>query len=213
VFGKGLQATRVGQAEIDKLRSDLSASEKRSLERATRFNADWIHKVGAEARRGRSMNRIARMPPAEQAEIFGETANRKGISENIVEKDFWVCWVLQQLFAMEALADRLLFKGGTSLSKIFHAINRFSEDIDLAVDYAALGFTHNGDPRQEGISRSRRTRILDEMMAVCREFIAGEFLTAFKARCLICSVRKTLGALTSARRTRMWFSFDILRLV
>jgi predicted nucleotidyltransferase component of viral defense system len=47
----------------------------------------------------------------------------------IIEKDFWVCWVLKQLFSIEALSGRLLFKGGTSLAKVFHAINRFSEDI------------------------------------------------------------------------------------
>src|ERR1039457_7115651 len=54
---------------------------------------------------------------------------------------FWGCWGLKKLFSLEAFSGRLLFKGGTSLSKIFRAINRFSEDIHLAVDYAALGFT------------------------------------------------------------------------
>jgi hypothetical protein len=65
------------------------------------------------------------MPAAERAEIFAETADRKGLPQAIVEKDFWVCWVLMHLFSMEALSGRLVFKGGTSLSKIFHAINRF----------------------------------------------------------------------------------------
>jgi hypothetical protein len=124
------------------------------------------------------------MPSAERAVIFAETADRKGVSKIIVEKDFWVCWVLQQLFSIEALSGRLLFKGGTSLSKIFHAINRFSEDIDLAVDYAALGFTGDLDPRQERISKSRRARILDDMMAACRQFIAGDFLTELRRRCV-----------------------------
>lgn len=70
------------------------------------------------------MNRIARMAAAERAQIFAETAARKALAEAIVEKDFWVCWVLMQLFSIEALSGRLLFKGGTSLSKIFHSINR-----------------------------------------------------------------------------------------
>ena len=74
------------------------------------------------------MNGIARMPADKRAEVFAETADRKGLPEAIIEKDFWVCWVLKQLFSIEVLSDRLLFKGGTSLSKIFHAINRFSED-------------------------------------------------------------------------------------
>ena len=94
------------------------------------------------------------MPAAARAEIFAETADRKGVAEAIIEKDFWVCWVLKQLFSIEALSGRLLFKGGTSLSKVFHAINRFSEDIDLAVDYEALGFIGERDPRREGISNN-----------------------------------------------------------
>jgi predicted nucleotidyltransferase component of viral defense system len=84
------------------------------------------------------VNTIARMPARERSDLFAETAERKALAEAISEKDFWVCWVLKQLFSIDAFNGRLLFKGGTSLSKIFHAINRFSEDIDLAVDYAAL---------------------------------------------------------------------------
>jgi hypothetical protein len=129
------------------------------------------------------LNGIARMSAAERAEVFAETAARKGWPEAIIEKDFWVCWVLKQLFSIEALSGRLLFKGGTSLSKIFHAINRFSEDIDLAVDYAALGFTGERDPRREGISRSRRATILDEMMTTCRRYVGAEFLDALTIRC------------------------------
>jgi hypothetical protein len=123
------------------------------------------------------------MAANERAEIFAETANRKGLAEAIIEKDFWVCWTLKQLFSIEALSGRLLFKGGTSLSKIFHAINRFSEDIDLAVDYAALGFIGDRDPRQEGISRNRRTGILEEMMAECRRYIGNDLLPLLKTRC------------------------------
>jgi hypothetical protein len=129
------------------------------------------------------VNKIARMTAQERADVFAEAAARKDIAEAIIEKDFWVCWVLKQLFSIEALKDRLLFKGGTSLSKVFHAINRFSEDIDLAVDYVALGFKGDKDPRQEGISKTKRAGILDEMMAECRRYIAGDFLTALRGRC------------------------------
>ena len=129
------------------------------------------------------MNGIAGMSAEERAQVFAETADRKALAEAIIEKDFWVCWILKQLFSIEALSGRLLFKGGTSLSKIFHAINRFSEDIDLAVDYVALGFTGERDPRRADISKTRRTNILDEMMAECRRYIGGEFLAALRARC------------------------------
>lgn len=129
------------------------------------------------------MNRIAQSSPEKRAEIFGETADRKGLPEAVVEKDFWVCWMLQQLFSLETFAECLLFKGGTSLSKVFHAIERFSEDIDLAVDYTALGFTGKKDPRQLGISKTQRSRILSEMLTECQRFIAGEFLAELSRHC------------------------------
>jgi hypothetical protein len=129
------------------------------------------------------LNSIARMPANARADLFTETADRRALSEAIIEKDFWVCWVLQQLFSIEALSGRLLFKGGTSLAKIFHAINRFSEDIDLAVDYVALGFTGERDPRREDLSKTKRAAILDDMMIACRRYIAGEFLDTLRARC------------------------------
>jgi hypothetical protein len=71
----------------------------------------------------------------ERIEIFRETAARRGMSEAVVEKDYWVCFVLERLFSDEALSQSLLFKGGTSLSKVFGLIERFSEDIDLIVDW------------------------------------------------------------------------------
>jgi len=129
------------------------------------------------------LNSVARMPANARAELFAETADRKALPEAIIEKDFWVCWVLKQLFSTDALSGRLLFKGGTSLSKIFHAINRFSEDIDLAVDYAALGFTGERDPRREDISKTRRAAILAGMMVECQRYIGSEFLPALQTRC------------------------------
>jgi hypothetical protein len=123
------------------------------------------------------------MSAHERAELFAETADRRDLPEAIIEKDFWVCWVLKQLFSIDTLSGRLLFKGGTSLSKIFHAINRFSEDIDLAVDYAALGFTGERNPRREDISKTKRAAILAEMMVECQRYIGGELLVALKMRC------------------------------
>src|SRR5208337_2496393 len=122
------------------------------------------------------------MPARDRADLFTETAERKVLPEDIIEKDFWVCLMLKQLFSIDALTVRLLFKGGTSLSKIFHAINRFSEDIDLAVNYVALGFAGERDPRQEGISKTKRAGILDAMMAECQRYIGGEFLTVLRTR-------------------------------
>jgi hypothetical protein len=128
------------------------------------------------------LDNVARLDSSRRGELFAETADRVRLSDTVVEKDFWVCWTLKQIFSTDALKNTLLFKGGTSLSKIFRAINRFSEDIDLAVDYAALGFVGARDPRQEGISRTKQNKILEEMLSACRLYIRNEFLPVLSER-------------------------------
>ena len=71
---------------------------------------------------------------AERKAVFLEVSSEKGIRPDMVEKDFWVTWTLNRLFQDKSIANVLLFKGGTSLSKAFNAIQRFSEDIDLLLD-------------------------------------------------------------------------------
>ena len=80
------------------------------------------------------MDKIANLPDQERSELFNETAVKKGISPAVIEKDFWVCWVLKHLFTMDMVKSNIVFKGGTSLSKVFGIIKRFSEDIDLILD-------------------------------------------------------------------------------
>lgn len=57
------------------------------------------------------------------------------VKARIIEKDIWVCWVLQKLFTFPI---EMAFKGGTSLSKVHNLINRFSEDVDVTIDYREL---------------------------------------------------------------------------
>lgn len=127
------------------------------------------------------MDTVARMPAADRVELFRNTGAQMDLEGALVEKDFWVCWTLGHLFAMDGVRDMLMFKGGTALSKVFKLIDRFSEDIDLVVDYGPLGFTGDRDPGAE-MPRTRRQRLLDEMMASCRTYIAGPFLDALRDR-------------------------------
>lgn len=128
------------------------------------------------------MDQVATMPVKDRFDLFSETAARLGIHEVIVEKDFWVCWLLKQLFSMPELDGWLTFKGGTSLSKCFNLIQRFSEDIDLAVDFERLGFTGERDPRRADLSYSKRQPLLDEMLEACQRYITGSFMAALRAR-------------------------------
>ena len=86
------------------------------------------------------MRQIARLPQKDREALFQSTAAAIGINEAIVEKDFWVCWMLDYLFHECPWKDALTFKGGTSLSKAFALIQRFSEDIDLILDWQVLGY-------------------------------------------------------------------------
>jgi hypothetical protein len=73
----------------------------------------------------------------EQRDILQQAAIKLGKRALILEKDIWVCWALQALFSLPA-SYPMAFGGGTSLSKVYDAIGRFSEDIDIALDYRAL---------------------------------------------------------------------------
>ena len=84
------------------------------------------------------------LPIEERGLYFAQAATRRGLSPVILEKDFWVCWLLGVLFESR-FADSLVFKGGTSLSKVFGVINRFSEDIDLSLSPEFLGLPDAGE--------------------------------------------------------------------
>ncbi|MBN2434900.1 MAG: nucleotidyl transferase AbiEii/AbiGii toxin family protein [Spirochaetes bacterium] len=91
----------------------------------------------------------------------------------IVEKDFWVCWTLKCLYAMPDLKDNLIFRGGTTLSKVYKIINRFSEDIDLTVNRAMLGFKGGSDPsRIEGTRK--RERLIRQMVTACTDYVNSD---------------------------------------
>jgi predicted nucleotidyltransferase component of viral defense system len=83
--------------------------------------------------------RFLALPAERRLLAFEQTAAELAASSVMVEKDFWVCWLLGLLFADAELAPHLVFKGGTSLSKVYGVIDRFSEDIDLSLSPAFVG--------------------------------------------------------------------------
>lgn len=110
--------------------------------------------------------------------VFNKTAINKGITKEIIEKDFWVCLMLDYLFTKSKYKNILTFKGGTSLSKGFNIINRFSEDIDLILDWTALGvgevepLNDRSNTKQDLFNKSLNTK--------AEEFIANELLSDIK---------------------------------
>jgi hypothetical protein len=111
--------------------------------------------------------------------IIEQVAARKGILPVIVEKDFWDCWVLGRIFATPAMASSVVFKGGTSLSKVFGVIERFSEDADLSVSPSSLGFADKDlDDAPSATQRSKRMKVLAE---ACEDCVAVRFQPALEA--------------------------------
>jgi hypothetical protein len=116
------------------------------------------------------MNKWLAVPEQTKLNIFAEIAIKTGLPSFAVEKDWWVVQTLANIFEME-VAKYLVFKGGTSLSKAWKLIDRFSEDVDLAIDREFLGFTGE-------LSKSQRT----ELRKAASNYISGPFLENLKAK-------------------------------
>lgn len=116
------------------------------------------------------------LPEQEKRDVFEAAANRLDTLPSYVEKDLWVCLVLDTLF--NRLPDshpRLLFKGGTSLSKAFGLIRRFSEDVDLVVRREDLGFVGDQDPTAgEDLTTNRRKALFKKLREACSSYVLGE---------------------------------------
>jgi hypothetical protein len=126
------------------------------------------------------MDKVALLPSSERAELFRETGARRGVLPAIIEKDFWVCWVLKQIFSSEELQPHFVFKGGTSLSKVFGLIDRFSEDVDMILDWRLLGYGPKEDPYQDHPSNTQQNRFNQEFNTRAQAYIKETLLPQLK---------------------------------
>ncbi|MCG7522340.1 nucleotidyl transferase AbiEii/AbiGii toxin family protein [Ruegeria sp. Ofav3-42] len=122
------------------------------------------------------MDQFANDTPKNREEAFQETAAKLGMSKAIVEKDFWVCWSLKHLFALPSFGTHMIFKGGTSLSNAYDIIHRFSEDVDLSLDRARLGFEGERDPEHPALSGKKQKQLLQELQDAVTRVVAGPLL-------------------------------------
>lgn len=126
------------------------------------------------------MDELARRTATDRAAVFQASAAELGLPPQYVEKDFWVCWSLRRVFA-PALIEGMVFKGGTSLSKVWEAISRFSEDIDLTLP-------RNGIPGAERIeirdaqSVSERKKHKEQVDRALAAWCAGPGVAAVHTR-------------------------------
>jgi hypothetical protein len=125
------------------------------------------------------MDSILKLKPSERAELYQAASQKLGMGEIIIEKDFWVCWTLKQLFSLPGIDSHLIFKGGTSLSKAWGVISRFSEDIDVSVGRDWLGFGGEYDP-ENAPSNNKRKAWIDELGEACAAKIKSDILPALQ---------------------------------
>ena len=124
----------------------------------------------------KGISQFLALSESERFDLFQNFAIRLETLPNYVEKDYWVCLVLDVLFnQLGNEHPNLLFKGGTSLSKSFGLINRFSEDIDIVVYRDKLGFEGEDDPiAADDLSNRKRLSLFEEVRIACSAYILGE---------------------------------------
>lgn len=125
------------------------------------------------------MDDVARLAPQDRADVFNEAGAKRGLASAIIEKDFWVCWTLKRLFTLPGDNPSLVFKGGTSLSKAYGVIRRFSEDIDLSFDRRDLGFGGERDP-EAAPSKKKAELLLKSLSAEVQGHIDAVLLPRLK---------------------------------
>jgi hypothetical protein len=103
------------------------------------------------------MNSFYKLTAEQQSAIIQNVASKMGLSAAAVEKDIWVTCILQMLFCSD-ICGEIIFKGGTSLSKAYNLIDRFSEDIDISVNPKVFGL--EGDLTKKQIKKLRKASSL-----------------------------------------------------
>lgn len=147
------------------------------------------------------------LPPADRNDALEVAAAQSGRPAGLLEKDVWVVWTLDALFRQD-FGSALTFKGGTSLSKVFRVIDRFSEDVDLTFDIRSLlpeFASVDGDPIP--VSRSAADRITLRARAALREWVSGVAAPALKAAIAREGIH---GADVGVEDTNLTFSYPVV---
>jgi hypothetical protein len=115
----------------------------------------------------------------ERFELLDAASQQRGIAPSILEKDYWVCKTLDVLFSLPGLGEHLVFKGGTSLSKVYRLIDRFSEDVDVSFHREFLGFGDEHDP--EAANGKEQARRIEALQQACKDCIRESLLPALRS--------------------------------
>ncbi|MDO8747799.1 MAG: nucleotidyl transferase AbiEii/AbiGii toxin family protein [Candidatus Omnitrophota bacterium] len=125
------------------------------------------------------MDKFVLLTRKDKRAYFEVAAANLNIMPQLIEKDFWVCWILKIIFSLPKVGAHLTFKGGTSLSKCYNVIKRFSEDIDISIERPFLSKTHAIEPDKEKSNKENQKR-LKELQLVCKTKIDEMIIPSLK---------------------------------
>jgi len=139
----------------------------------------------------------------EQADIITAAAARLGKNPVVLQKDLWVCWALQALFSIPDRVE-MVFKGGTSLSKVFDVIHRFSEDVDVTLDYRNWG--DDLDPFSV-TSRTQQKRRIDKLKERVGQYV-HEVVKPHFEECLSSELKGTIAIDVSDDGEKLYVNYS-----
>lgn len=125
------------------------------------------------------MDNFLLLKDSDKKVYFDVVANELDVTPQLIEKDFWVCWILKILFSLPESGTHLTFKGGTSLSKCYNVIKRFSEDIDVSIERSFLTSQESIEPDRKQSNKENQRR-LDSLKQACQEKIAYVIIPELK---------------------------------
>ncbi|MCG8429851.1 MAG: nucleotidyl transferase AbiEii/AbiGii toxin family protein, partial [Candidatus Omnitrophica bacterium] len=121
------------------------------------------------------MDKFIELSDEDKRAYFEVSAAELNVMPQLIEKDFWVCWILKTLFSLPESGGHLTFKGGTSLSKCYDVIRRFSEDVDVSIERTFLSSEASIEPDKDKSNKENQRR-LERLQIACKEKISGTLI-------------------------------------
>jgi len=127
------------------------------------------------------MDKFVLLGDKDKRAYFEVAAADLNVMPQLIEKDFWVCWILKILFSLPESGSHLTFKGGTSLSKCYDVIRRFSEDVDVSIERSFLSSKQAIEPKKQESNKENQRR-LERLQLACQAKISETVIPELKKK-------------------------------
>jgi len=153
------------------------------------------------------VNKFIQLSDKDKRAYFKVAAADLNVMPQLIEKDFWVCWILKILFSLPESGGHLTFKGGTSLSKCYDVIRRFSEDVDVSIERTFLSSEASIEPDKDESNKENQRR-LERLQIACKEKISNALIPELEKN--IADVLTDKKSWTNSLKSLLKLSADLL---